>query len=165
MTVAAYSQCDCTRTAIRWRVMSNGVGRYVIQCLTCGREIRAISKTAPEVRRVTERTPFDEELRQQWQQGTRLHWQGRREEIEQEKVRESAEWWQRYNTYLLTSAWRARRQAVLTRAGGICEGCLQRQATQVHHTSYEHVGNELLFELVAVCDRCHHVLHPDMDDR
>ena len=37
----------------------------------------------------------------------------------------------------------------------MCEGCGVRRAAQVHHLTYEHVGDELLFELVAVCGQCH----------
>ena len=55
--------------------------------------------------------------------------------------------------------WKKKRGKVLERASGICEGCLEKPATQVHHLSYEHVGDEYLFELVAVCDACHDNLH------
>ena len=36
----------------------------------------------------------------------------------------------------------------------ILSGCL-RSANQVHHLSYQHVGNEPLFELISVCSACH----------
>ncbi len=45
----SYLKCDCTRTAIRLRVLSNGNQIYALQCLECGRQIRAVSKNAPEV--------------------------------------------------------------------------------------------------------------------
>jgi 5-methylcytosine-specific restriction endonuclease McrA len=50
---------------------------------------------------------------------------------------------------------------VLQRANGHCEGCGQRKAVQVHHLTYEHVGQEFLWELRAVCSECHDRLHPD----
>jgi 5-methylcytosine-specific restriction endonuclease McrA len=47
----------------------------------------------------------------------------------------------------------------LERDGHVCQACLSRKATQAHHLSYEFVGHEPLFELVAVCDKCHDHLH------
>jgi 5-methylcytosine-specific restriction endonuclease McrA len=79
------------------------------------------------------------------------YWQGR----EQER----AAWWAWYDEYLKTDAWRAKRRKVLQRAGGICEGCSERQAEHVHHKTYEHAGRELLFELVALCRECHDLVH------
>lgn len=60
-----------------------------------------------------------------------------------------------YTDYLNSAEWTARREKVMQRAGGICEGCRQRPATEVHHLSYEHVTQEFLFELVAICGDCH----------
>lgn len=60
-----------------------------------------------------------------------------------------------YADYLKSDEWAARREKVMQRAGGICEGCRQRPATEVHHLSYEHVTQEFLFELVAMCGGCH----------
>ncbi len=68
-------------------------------------------------------------------------------------------WWAWYDSYLKTEKWHAKRRAVIKRAVGICEGCLFAKATQVHHLTYFHVGEELLFELRAVCDDCHERAH------
>jgi len=83
-----------------------------------------------------------------------------------QEERESAdeEWWRRYKEYLCTSAWGERRELVLRRANGMCEGCLKAQATQVHHLTYKHVTNEFLWELVAVCRDCHERFHERKDD-
>jgi 5-methylcytosine-specific restriction endonuclease McrA len=67
--------------------------------------------------------------------------------------------WLAYEEYLAGPVWRKKREKILGRSGGICEGCREKTATQVHHLSYEHVGDEFLFELVAVCDDCHNKLH------
>ena len=69
--------------------------------------------------------------------------------------------WARYNEYLRSDAWRERRQLVLERAGGLCEGCRKRPACDVHHATYEHLYDELLFELLAVCRDCHKKIHPN----
>lgn len=159
-----YLHCDCSVTAVRYRTRSNGTGAYVIQCLSCGREVRAVSKQSNEVIRLTERIPFDEELKVAYQQRQRDLWAKREREREDERARKDTEWWRFYNAYLLTPTWRAKRAAVLDRAAGLCEGCRLNPATQAHHLTYDHVGNELLFELVAICGACHRRLHPEMDD-
>lgn len=157
--------CEHPRTAIRWRVLRNGVGVWAMQCLRCGGQIRQVAKRDPVVLQMTEKIPFDEQLStlfsNLYKEALNLRIQQDQERIDQQK----REWWRWYNQYLLTPAWRAKRKAVMERAGSLCEGCRKRQATQVHHTTYDHVGDELLFELVAVCDSCHHTLHPDMDER
>lgn len=161
----SYLQCDCERTQVRRRTRANGARAFVIQCLDCGREIRAVGQRSPEVLALAEIIDFDESLRDRWNDECRAHRERQQYIREYEQAQKSAEWWAWYNAYLLTPSWREKRLKVLTRAGGICEGCRERKATQVHHKSYEHVGNELLFELVAICDDCHRILHPDMDDR
>src|SRR5690606_1665469 len=47
----------------------------------------------------------------------------------------------------------------MERAGWICEGCRTRPAEQVHHLTYSHVFDELLFQLVALCEPCHNKAH------
>lgn len=68
-------------------------------------------------------------------------------------------WWEWYNEYLQSSIWKEKARKVMQRAKGLCEACLENQATQVHHLSYNHVGREPLFELVAVCNECHQDIH------
>lgn len=64
-----------------------------------------------------------------------------------------------YAAYLDTFEWAERRDKVLARADGLCEGCGSAEATQVHHLTYAHVGYEFLFELTAICAACHGRLH------
>lgn len=76
------------------------------------------------------------------------------------------DFWRWYDTYLQTPEWETRRKAVMARARNTCEGCQAADATQVHHLTYERVGNEMLFDLVAVCDDCHAQIHnPDAAKR
>jgi hypothetical protein len=158
--------CACEATAVRIRLRANGARAYVLQCLDCGREVRAVKKDGAEVRALAEYpSAFDDTLRERWRTTYSAYWEQRRQAQVDEREQESIAWWQRYNAYLKTPRWIAKRTMVLDRAGGLCEGCRRLKATQVHHLTYDHVGNELLFELVAVCDACHRVLHPDMDDR
>lgn len=61
--------------------------------------------------------------------------------------------------YLRSPAWQRRRSKVLQRAGYLCEGCLTNPATDVHHTTYRHYGEEFAFQLLALCNSCHNRLH------
>lgn len=157
----SYLQCNCDQKAIRLRTQSNGVKIYAEQCLDCGRQIRAVSKNAPEILEMPERITFDEALKEQWREREQAHRNRQAAEREQAQQEKSNEWWQWYNGYLTTPSWRLKRQMVLARANGLCEGCRCRQAEQVHHLTYKHAGNEFLFELVAVCAECHARLHED----
>lgn len=64
-----------------------------------------------------------------------------------------------YADYLKSVEWAGRRERVMERARGLCEGCRGRPATEVHHLTYEHVTREFLFELVALCGDCHARMH------
>ncbi len=76
----------------------------------------------------------------------------------------SREWWAVYNGYLRSEIWRAKRQFVFDRCGGLCESCGQNDAEHVHHIKYPDVfGHEPLWDLRAVCVPCHKIIHPHMD--
>ena len=66
-----------------------------------------------------------------------------------------ADWWTRYNQYLASPAWQQKRALVLQRDNFLCQACRLAKASEVHHLSYAHLGNEPLVELVAVCRDCH----------
>lgn len=154
--------CKHPATAIRWRVRTDGTGCWVRQCLTCGSQAGPqLSGKSKEVLALTKKTPFDTALQERYDERRKAHWQTQQEAERQADLQKRREWWAWYNEYLKSPEWRARRKMVLQRARNMCEGCKSKLATQVHHLSYEHVGDELLFELVAVCDECHRKLHPD----
>ena len=64
-------------------------------------------------------------------------------------------WSKKYNEYLQSYQWQDKRLRVLERDNYLCQSCLEQDATQVHHLTYKHVGNEPLFDLISVCDECH----------
>jgi len=64
-----------------------------------------------------------------------------------------------YYEYLKSDKWKLKRQKVMLRDKNICQACLTRQATDVHHLTYKHIYNEPLFDLVAICRPCHEKLH------
>lgn len=61
----------------------------------------------------------------------------------------------KYNFYLLSSEWRILREAILIRDKYICQFCKQAEATEVHHLTYENLGNESPNELISTCNICH----------
>lgn len=157
--------CEHPTTEIRWRVRRDNSGCWVRQCLTCGAQAGSqLSKTAPEVQNLP-KTLFDPSIAERYDKARKIHWERKRQAEEQEKDRKQREWWQWYSRYLKSTEWKAKRAIVLKRSGGMCEGCRLRKATEVHHLTYAHAGNELLFELVAVCDSCHARLHPEKADQ
>jgi 5-methylcytosine-specific restriction endonuclease McrA len=95
------------------------------------------------------------------QQQQTQEWKERQAELARQRQEENDQWWAWYSDYLQSPEWAARRHKVLTRANWLCEGCRENQAVHVHHTTYTHAGNELLFELVALCQGCHQIAHPN----
>lgn len=53
-------------------------------------------------------------------------------------------WWKEYEIYLGSFEWKVRRDAILRRCSHVCEECGNNPATQVHHLTYERVGEELV---------------------
>jgi hypothetical protein len=80
-------------------------------------------------------------------------------EEQQLKIRNIAEeakaWWDKYDVYLKSEKWQLKRNKVLERAKRLCEACGEAWATQVHHVTYQHLFDEPLFDLRAVCVPCH----------
>lgn len=55
--------------------------------------------------------------------------------------------------------WRRIRKEVLDRCGGVCERCHEAPAWQVHHLTYARFNKEKPGDLLALCGRCHLVIH------
>lgn len=70
-----------------------------------------------------------------------------------------------YHEYLRSPAWARLRRQVLMRCGCVCQGCGAKPAVEVHHLTYERIGEEMLFDLVALCRECHDRLHPEKSPR
>lgn len=140
--------CQHGKTEIRRRKISGGAVRFDEQCLSCGRSLRAVKKE-------TVRLPVAE-----WDESLAPAFEARiRESYDAKREADRAEWRERYNSHLASPKWKGLRQRVLARAGYICEGCGIHQAAQVHNLSYDHLGDEFLWELRAVCIECHERFH------
>ncbi len=157
-----HKRYDCAHqsTEIRKRIIRGGSVQYVSQCLTCGRGIgNAISYSTAMERLGKEPLDFDasiEALRKESFKSEYEQIAGDFEERYELNKKEFDVW---YETYLSSEEWKIKRERVLFRAKGICEGCLEASAEVVHHLTYRNVGNEFLFQLVALCHPCHDRYH------
>jgi 5-methylcytosine-specific restriction endonuclease McrA len=153
--------CQHPTTELRRRTIASGQITYWHQCQTCGRFPGNAVRKPDDADRIPD---ADATLQDRYEAQRAAE----RQEIEQRHVRiqkrDRANWWRWYTEYLDSPAWQSLRRAVMDRAQGICEGCRSRPATEVHHLTYDNVGNEFLWELRAVCDHCHRRCHPEKQE-
>lgn len=64
-------------------------------------------------------------------------------------------WNQIYQNYMLSPEWTAKREKVLIFWGHRCALCNSPIKVEVHHRTYDRLGQELLTDLVPLCDECH----------
>ena len=66
-----------------------------------------------------------------------------------------------YTDYLQTEYWRKVMENKIKQSGNKCQLCGSTKNLNVHHNSYEHIGNELnhLNDLVVLCKDCHKKFH------
>lgn len=150
--------CGHETSELRQKLATNGTRMVAYQCLGCGRASSHWLKisTVPNAASLAQ---WDPTISDRYYERQREQLNARLGKIQAFQQLQQQEWWDQYNQYLRTPAWRSRRALVLQRAGGWCEGCRKSEATQVHHLTYEHVCNEFLWELVAICDECHERVH------
>lgn len=153
---AARFSCDHSKSELRERTVRGGGKQCVYQCLRCGIAVSNAVKTEVAIAQNGGKplTPFDEQLQSSWESDVK-------ESADRIMNADDSAFWQAYEKYLASPQWQKKREKVLARASDICEGCGENSATQIHHLSYDHVGDEFLFELVAVCVACHEKLHPN----
>jgi len=156
--LARRHQCDHSEMEVRRRVLRNGVTTYHRQCLRCGTGAGAVKKTS--LANPWKLSEFDEKAAEQWWETCDRNRKKLQAAQERARTSRDTEWWEWYDGYLETPAWRRRREAVLKRADYRCEGCGINRATQAHHLTYKRAGEEMLFDLVAICDVCHERVHP-----
>lgn len=77
------------------------------------------------------------------------------------KIKELHSLWQvdehkrKHQEYLNTQVWKEKRNEILERDGYLCQACLKNRASEVHHLTYDHFGDEPFFDLISVCRQCH----------
>lgn len=65
----------------------------------------------------------------------------------------------RYHDYLCSAAWQRKRQSALELAGYRCQDCGVDRELEVHHLTYDRLGNEVLSDLRVLCRPCHGERH------
>jgi hypothetical protein len=141
--------CKHTETVFVKRTLSNGTKQHGVQCTTCGKW-RALKNVAIPITATL--VDFNETLHKTFWDSTvtqRLDaWTKEAAERLEARCEEYAE-------YRKTAKWKAKVARVLARDNYTCQGCLKREATQAHHLTYDHIFDEPLFDLVAICRVCH----------
>src|SRR5438105_3787109 len=65
-----------------------------------------------------------------------------------------------YDTYIHSSDWREKRHIMLDWAANRCQQCGYSEDLEVHHRTYDRLGNERVPEdLEVLCSPCHALLH------
>jgi len=65
-----------------------------------------------------------------------------------------------YEKYRESPEWQVRRRAVLKRDNYICQQCKATDVPlEVHHVTYENIGEEPIEDLVSLCRICHQNIH------
>ena len=169
---------DCSHRAweLRRRTKPNGWSGLVKQCLSCGglavpntigkAEAVALGVN-PEAAPAFDEAAFDNRKHLEAANAS-MRAQVAHEEFKLKQKAERAEalrqWHAENDWYYETDEWREKRALVFKRANFVCEGCGKAKATQAHHVTYDHFGNEFLFELLAVCEPCHTRIHGKDDE-
>lgn len=152
------------RVEVRRRMLSNGVTALWEQCAHCGTGIRAVKKSTYSEAEQAAMPPFDDQLQRERYDEMSEKLEACRARYDEAMVTGASDRHAEYRAYLRSPAWQRLRVKVLRRARGLCEGCGEKRPVEVHHLTYEHIFEEFLFELVAVCSECHRRLHPDKGD-
>jgi hypothetical protein len=142
----------------RFRFEVKGVTKYhkACQCLDCGERVKSptggIWWPADSGEVVADLPDFDLALLDECNK--REH-SARVAVFQNERFAKHEE----YERYLQSDEWKSKRIAVLMRCGYTCEACLSAMATQVHHTNYNSIYSEVLWDLRGVCCECHKKIH------
>ena len=154
----------------RYHYSDGGILQLFNQCTSCGKRAdkggslkHSIIDNFKEKVRTGEINKFDDDLYknkssiyENYGKYCELKYYKKQQEREQEREQNNIEWFKQHNEYLQTNQWKAIRLKVLKRDNNLCQGCLEAPATEVHHLTYAHWKNELMFELLSVCYDCHH---------
>ena len=81
----------------------------------------------------------------------------RREKITPERIVELRA--MPYAEYLKTPEWQAKRVSVIRFYCARCQICNSPMKFNVHHRTYERIGEERLSDLVLLCRDCHKLFH------
>jgi hypothetical protein len=127
------------------------------QCKNCG---GSINRTKP-----LSSKKYSEEIRGEFDTLRFENWKKERED-EQKYLLNSKKNFDFFNSprykyylYLNSVEWKNKRNQVFERDSNICQKCLAKTADDVHHLTYENIGNENLTDLISICRSCHKEIH------
>lgn len=153
--------CDIPNLQPVKLITSAGTIQVRNQCQNCGdvggNSLGGYSKEKREALPPVDKAK-KEERSIKWEEMTKTFWAKVSDRRAQQREAGKQQWWDQYQAYLNSPAWKAKRALVLKRDNYLCQSCLDAYATQVHHKSYQFVdlkGNEPAFDLVAICVPCH----------
>lgn len=63
-----------------------------------------------------------------------------------------------YEQYLKSNEWITKRDKIREKRK-LCEICKEYENLQVHHLTYENLGNEKDEDLILLCKKCHFAIH------
>lgn len=163
--ISKYWECQHELVSLpRARTTRSKTIQYRKQCLDCGRAIGNVLKHEIALRETQGNPkPFDEQLREDtYKRYNEYKIKNISDNYVTMQVADN-QWWEWYNEYLKSPKWDAKRQRVIQRCRGVCEGCMTWPAVHVHHLTYKNVGDELLFQLVGLCRSCHEKSHAQQE--
>lgn len=152
----SYERIECShenkRIAIR-TYKNGGTGAFE-QCLDCGETIGGAIKqdTIPESEKpLPDLIPIASGEHNQYEIIDAL------ETLRKHYMSEEGK--RKHDTYLKSDKWKRLRAKILERDRFLCQGCLTERATEVHHYSYDNLGDEFAWQLVSICRKCHERYH------
>lgn len=149
--------CKHEHKTVRKKLAADGAISIWQQCDRCGHKVGiAIRKATLTSAQILALPSWDTQLESHFYAEKKEHFD---ETYAAEKKRHTEAWRRAYEQYLQSPEWKRKSKLVMLRAQGICEGCREAEAMNAHHLSYDDVGNEFLFQLVALCRKCHEKLH------
>lgn len=144
--------CQHENQELRYKIDSTNRRYYYYQCIDCGDRVGNMVKRE---KAVGIELPFDEQAYLNCRNSKIVIDNTERDRRIAELQTEWEEKKKAYKRYLDSPEWRVKAEKVLARDKYLCQSCLERTATQVHHLTYRHIFNEPLFDLVSVCGACH----------
>ena len=132
------------------------------QCIKCGKRDGNGSSLkhdlVPNIKekiKLKEINKFDTNLINEKSPTYEKYFAYRSQKLEENKQVEKAYRKEFYSEYMKSDKWKAIRLKVLKRDNNLCQACLDALAQDVHHKTYENIGDELMYELISVCRDCH----------
>jgi len=153
--------CNHSNTETRMMISCSQIKK---QCLDCGHSVGNAIKhenfTPDEIKKLPQfDLDFREKRSQEIWQSKKFTLEQKRIETQQKQAQDHAKYKQEYHDYLSSAAWQEKRKSIISRDNGLCQGCLSRPIHDIHHLTYDNIGDELLFQLIGLCRPCHERIH------